>query len=111
MATLELYDDRDYVPVTDLFKYEAFVSEEVFRDQIAFGNTLSWNRAGEWRHFPNAILVDVLHSYDMWKNAPKTWTVKPPATVGKLFWDQGLALDQLGDKQPRVSSKANDGSN
>jgi hypothetical protein len=95
MSYLEIYRDSDYIPVPDLFKNQAFISEEVFRDQISFGNFIMWNRAGEWRKFPNAIIVDVLHTYDMWKHAPKEWTVKPPAPVGKLFWDQGHSPTEI----------------
>lgn len=110
MSSLKIYNDGDFIPVEDLFKYEAFVSEKVFRDQIAFGNFITWNRAGEWRKFPSGILADVIYAYDMWKKAPTTWTIKPPPTVGKLFWDQGLPMDQLHHEQPRVSNKPNDGS-
>lgn len=70
--------------------------ESISEGRIAYirkGVGLFWNRNGEWRRFPNAILLDVLHTYDAWKLAPDKWTVKPPPSVGVLFWDQGIPLD------------------
>lgn len=111
MSSLQIYNDGDFIKVEDLFRYPAFVSEEVFRDQIKFGNFILWNRAGDWRRFPNTILKDVLFAYDMWKIAPVSWSVKPPSTIGLLMWCQGepltAPLEQLGQEQTSIGQKAN----
>jgi hypothetical protein len=108
MTLLKLYDERDYLTIMDLLK-------QGFRGLVEEEGQIYWNRQGQWRRIPNAILQQELGVYDMWTQArPDKWTMKPPATVGLIFWDQGFHLDkwdlpgnELSDKQARIGNEPN----
>lgn len=109
---MRVYEGGDYLTILDLYS-------RGLRRLVENGGQIYWNRQGEWRRIPNAILKQELATYDMWtKNRPDKWTMKPPALVGLLFWDQGIPVDKwdlpgekLNNKETRVRNKTDNGTN
>ena len=47
-----------------------------------------WNRDGEIRAIPRAVLVDAYKQEQLWQNRPRRWTEARPPGLGLIRWEQ-----------------------
>lgn len=63
------------------------------------GVRVLWNRDGEVRRIPRAVIVQALDTYETWRNVPGRWRVATPRDVGVILWEQTIET-RLGRPQP-----------
>ena len=59
---------------------------------------LFWNRLGETRYVPVAVIRDAIELYDWWVAAPDHYQAQAPVVVGRIYW-----VDTEEIRQPNPS--------
>ena len=82
MSLLPIFSDSDYIFIGNLNSE----TEESIREIIKLEGVLHWNREGEVRVVPLAILLDTFEVYDYWTVLPEKRQVAMPKDVGRIYW-------------------------
>ena len=79
MQPFTVYNGDDAFPVRVL-PTEAF--------DICPARRVLWNRHGEVRAIPRAVLIDAYKQEQAWQNRPRRWTEARPPGLGVVRWEQ-----------------------
>lgn len=90
MSSLPISNDNEYLSIDSLGRDTV----ESIREIIKLEGVLHWNRQGEVRVVPLAVLMDTFETYDFWASAPDSAQVDAPEHVGRVYWADTQRLIQ-----------------